>query len=793
MHSTNLPLNSTRTPLPVTGTAPGNTNTPFGATAIPFASTDASFRNTAAPFSSPNGRPPQQNGDFSFKELIELVSQAVLIIRAKWYWGLLGALLIAGPVGYLLLTSPITYTAETALLAQTTLDKVIGTDTDSGGSTEQSRENNLRNHLSMMTSRKFRARLAASFTDDEKRLIADPYKAVPDADFFQDFFEGSIAIERERGREYYTVTVTHRNADTAIMIADRFTAEYLNFVQQEYKDANLQGYVLLEKQAEAIRADIAKVESERLDFRKKNGIISRADNQSILTERLKRLDSSLTDIRVKRRGLETLTKQAQEDRAKSKYPWDNAYLAGFANNQDLRQDLDKQVAQRAVLASRYGPNHPKMRDIDSQIDAINSSIQRNFDVAVRDLLAQLDVATQNEKLLQKEFDDSFTSSIEIEKLASSYEILSAGVDSKKITLETLEKKIGEASVSSKLPADFMQIVDPAYLTKHRIPKRLLYGVAVVFLALGVFLASPLLASVLDERVSGRSDLEKVLGLGLVGSVPWLKLRPEDRAHVVRNRLDLVVAESFIGIVGQMEVGSAQRYPKVIMVTSTLPGEGKSLIASNLASTFQQLGKKTVLVDFDLRRPVQHRLHAINHDKGFVSWARAGFPVDAQLLEEGGNLGVRKLVDGTDLICAGGSEPQPSQFLVSEHMQILINRLRSAYDVVIIDTPPAGVFKDALILARFATERVLVAREGVAPTVQVKQVIDEFAKSEFAFQGVVLNGFNPRMVSKKLAYGYKGAAKGYAYHKSAGGSGKQPTPVSVPKPAVAMPKSVAAKT
>lgn len=794
MHSTNPP-NSSRAPLPANGVSPGNTNTPLGASGFPFAAaTGAPFGSTAVPFPAGSGRPARpSNDDFSFKELIELVSKALLIIRAKWYWGLVGALLVAVPVGYLLFTRPMTYTAETALLAQTTLDKVIGTDTDSSVASDQSRENNLRNHLSMMTSRKFRARLAASFTTEEKILIAVPYNTVPDADFFQDFFEGSIAIERERGREYYRVTVTHRNPDTAIMIADRFAAEYLNFVQQEYKDANLEGYALLEKQADAIRADIAKVESERLDFRKKNGIISRADNQSILTERLKRLDSSLTDIRVKRHGLETLTKQAQEDRARSKYPWDNAYLAGFANNEVLRQELDRQVAQRAILASRYGPNHPKMRDIDSQIDAINSSIQRNFDVAVRDLVAQLDVATQNEKLLQKEFDDSFTSSIEIEKLASSYEILSAGVDSKKITLETLEKKIGEASVSSKLPADFMQIVDPAYLTKHRIPKQVLYGVVVAFLAFSAFLVFPLLASVLDERLSGTSDLEKVLGLGLAGSIPFLKLRPEDRAHVVRNKLDLVVSESFIGIVGRMEIGSALRYPKVILVTSTLPGEGKSLVASNLASTFQHLGKKTVLVDLDLRRPMQNQLHGINHDIGFVSWAKVGFPSDARLLEQGGALGLRKLVDGTDLICAGGAELQPSQYLVSEPMQVLVNRLRSVYDVVILDTPPAGVFQDALILARFATERLLVARESVAPVTQIKQVIDEFTKSGFGFQGVVLNGFNPRNASKKLAYGYKASAKGYSYHKSEGGSSKRAGAVSETKPAAVTPKQAVAKT
>ncbi len=755
-----------------------DTRPTFTPTAAPFGTTGAPFNNGSGPYPSGNHRP--SNNDFTFQELIDLVSHALLVIRSKWYWGVLGAILLAGPVGYVLFNKPVEYSAQTALLAQSTLDKVIGTQTDTGGNSETSRENNLRNHLSMMTSRKFRTRLVSSFSSEEKALIAAPYlqpNTVADVDFFQDFFEGKIAVERERGREYYTITVSHQVPAVAIMVADRVASEYLNYVQLAFKDANIEGYSMLEKQAQLLRKDIADVESARLDFRKKNGIISRADNQGILSERLKRLDASLTDFRVKRRGLETLTKQAQIDRAKSKYPWDNAYLASFANNEALRQMLDQQLAQRSVLASRYGPNHPKMKDIDSQIDGIQNSILRNFDVAVRDLEAQLDVARQNETLVKKEFDDAFESSIEIEKLASNYEILSTGVDSKQISLNELEKKIGEASISSKLPVDFMQIVDPAFLIKPRLPKKLLYGVVVAFLALGMFVTTPLVARALDERVSGTSDVEKVLGLGLLGGIHTLKIRAEDRAHVVRNKIDLVIAESFVGIVGQLELGASQRYPKVVVVTSTMPGEGKSLVASNLASTFRQLGKRTIIVDLDLRRPTQHALHGVSGEKGFLAWARADFPSE-NLLEPTGPLGVKKLVDGTELICAGGNEPQPSRFLISEAMERLMGNLKGTYDVVILDTPPAGVFQDAVMLARYSTASVLVARESTAPVIQVKQVIEAFAKAGHTFQGVVLNGYSPRNANKKLAYGYKGAAQGYTYGNAE--SGKQKTAAGKPR-------------
>jgi polysaccharide biosynthesis transport protein len=761
------------------------TRAPFALSGSPFGSGSTTPSVvTAAPMQG-GARAAASQDDFSFKDLIELASHAVRVIRAKWYWGVLGALLVGGPIGYFFFSRPVEYAAETDLLAQSTLDKVIGTQTDPTNTSDQEHENDLRNHLSMMTSRRFRARLAASFTPEEKAQIAAPYFNTGETftdDFFQDYFDGKIVIERERGREYYTITVSHPVPAVAIMVADRMASEYLNYVQAEYQSANLEGYTLLEKQANAIRADIAKVQSAQLDFRKKNGIISRADNQSILTERLKRLDSDLTDIRVKRRGLETLTKQAQVDRAKSKFPWDNAYLAGFANNEVLRQTLDQQQAQRAVLAGTYGPNHPKMRDIDSQISGIESSIQRNFDVAVRDLEAQLDVAKQNEALLTKEFEDAFNSSIEIEKLASNYEILSASVDSKVISLTELEKKIGEASVSSQLPADFMQIVDPAFMVKRRIPKQVLYGLAVAFLACGAFLTCPLLAAALDEKVSGTADVEKVLGLGLVGAIAALKVRPEERAHVVRNKMDVVISEAFVGVVGHLELGLAQRYPMVVAVTSALPGEGKSMVASNLASSFSQLGKKVLLVDLDLRRPTQHNLHGIFQEKGFLTWARAGSPA-GNLADLAGLLGIRRLVDGTELLCAGGVESQPSQFLVSEAMQQLIGELRSAYDLIILDTPPAAVFQDALMIARYATARLLVAREGVAPVAQVKQVIEDFAKAGHAFKGVVLNGFSPRNANKKLAYGYKGAAKGYSYGKPKSGKpkgGKQPDVGGVPK-------------
>ena len=721
----------------------------------------SAFSLNAPAVPSPTPRPPGQ-ADLTMKDLVDLVSQGLLIIRAKWYWGLLAAVILGGLAGFALLRRPVEYSAQTLLLAQNTLDKVISTQTDQGGGDTATHENGLRNHLSVMNSRKFRAKLIASFSPEEKAKIIQPYlrPGIPmEPDFIDGILEGSITIERERGREFYTIQVNHREPDVALMIADRFTAEYLDLVKNEFRDANKVGLDLLQKQSAAIRLEIAQTEDERLDFRKKNKIISRTDNQGILSERLHRLDSSLTDARVRRVQLETQTNQARDDRAKSKYPWDNPYLAAFANNEALRQELDRALAQRSVLSSRYGINHPKMRDVDASLQGIQDNIQRNFDVAVHDLESQLDSVSKTEKQLQTEFDEAFASSIEIEKLASRYEIIGTDVEGKRLILEQLQKKLGEASISNQLPENFMQIVDPAFLVKPRVPKQLIYLAIVALLSLGAFVTTPLAVNLLDERVKGTDDLETVLGKPLLGAVPNLKFREEDRAHVVRDRTDLGCSEAFIGISAQLDLTSREDYPKCALVTSTLPGEGKSMVVSNLAAAYTQLGKKVVILDLDLRRPTQQRLHGIESKAGFLSWARGGFPME-NLLQPDGPLDLRVLPDGTHLIPAGGDDAQPSHHLVTKQLRTLIHELKSRYDFVIIDTPPAGVFQDAVVLSRQVQERVLVTREGKAPVNQVKKVISDFERSSTPFTGAVLNGFNPRVAHQNVAYGYHKDNYGY---------------------------------
>jgi capsular exopolysaccharide synthesis family protein len=204
-------------------------------------------------------------------------------------------------------------------------------------------------------------------------------------------------------------------------------------------------------------------------------------------------------------------------------------------------------------------------------------------------------------------------------------------------------------------------------------------------------------------------------------------------------------------------------PRRLIITSTLPGEGKSMAASNLASTYTRLGRRTLLADFDFRRPTQGMLQQVGMDsRGLLTWASAGLPVTPDLLQIGGPLGIVCLPDGTYFLPSGGADPQPTRFLIATGMAALFEQLSGEFDIVIVDTPPAGVFQDALILAKYCHETILIARDGKAQTAQVQRVIGDLERTQSPAVGIVLNAFAPGATHPHMAYRHLADKYGYGY-------------------------------
>jgi uncharacterized protein involved in exopolysaccharide biosynthesis/Mrp family chromosome partitioning ATPase len=701
--------------------------------------------------------------ELTFRDVIALVSGKLLIIRSRWFAGLVAAIIAGGIVGYGLLRSPTEYTARTVLFAQGALDKVIGSQGNaSNDALGLQLENTLRNHLSVMGSRSFYTRLIGSLSPDERRAVEGPYLPpgkTADGEFIYTLLESKISVERERGREFFTVDVRHRNASTALMLATRFTREYLSLVQSQFREANKAGITALENEAEGLRKEIAQAEDKRLDFRKNNQIMSLADSQGILAERLKRVDAARTDARIDRIRVETQLTQVEASMVGAEFPWDNAYLAGYGNNAALRHDLSALLEQRTVLALRYGPIHPKMLDVDAAITGVEADIKHNFAVATQDLEMQLKAIQKTEASLQAEFDDGFGNSIETEKLASRSDIFATDLEVKRQNLIQIEGKIGAAGLYSQLPVNFMQVADAAFIVTPRFSIRMVKIAVAALVGFFAFCITPVFIDLLDSRLRNTSDPEALLRLRLLGAIPILKGRKAHQAHVVRDGLDLAGIDAFGDVIGEVELNFPRAFPKVLVVSSTLAGEGKSILVSNLAYAYAACERRVVILDLDLRRPSQHILQGQTGTGGFVPWFDAGFPLE-NLLEADGPLGIVKLPGGVFLIPAGGQKRGANHHLAGPQMANLLLLLRQKFDVVLIDTPPAGLFQDAIQLGRLADERILVARIDQASISHIRKVTVDFENANAALDGFIINGFNPRLSHQKIAYAYRVGRSAY---------------------------------
>src|SRR5699024_9390485 len=148
------------------------------------------------------------------------------------------------------------------------------------------------------------------------------------------------------------------------------------------------------------------------------------------------------------------------------------------------------------------------------------------------------------------------------------------------------------------------------------------------------------------------------------------------------------SEAFRGLIGQLHL----RQTRSVLLTSTLPDEGKSFVASNLAAGFAAHGKRTIIVDFDLRSPALHRYYVRSNASGVLRWIEEGG--ETRRLRDDENLGITEVWPNLFLLCAGGQTKRATEAISNPRIVDLIEELKREFDVLIIDTPPLGVFPDA---------------------------------------------------------------------------------------------------
>jgi len=418
-----------------------------------------------------------------------------------------------------------------------------------------------------------------------------------------------------------------------------------------------------------------------------------------------------------------------------------------ATNFQIGSLLQLYEERRALTAGALGlrEGNPQVGSIDEQIRQGHAALQRAVDASVRSIQSRLEaldheITTQREALLK--FPGMET---QIGQLTLESNILNE-------THRYLLEQYQQARMQEATIAPYIQILDsasPAFRIGTSLRQRIILGV-LVGLLLG--LAGAFFLEYLDQTIKSSADIERVLGIPVLGAIPYdTKLAPRSGGHrgslVTISHLDPdePIVESYRALRTNVTFVGAEKPLQFIAVTSPGPREGKSTTAINLALTLAQSGRRTILVDGDLRRSSVHRAFGLVQEPGLTDMLIGGVSTAEGIRPE--------VAEKLDLLPSGSTPPNPSELLGSSAMDALIKKLRHDYEYVIMDTPPTLPVTDAAVIASNADATILVVRSGDTEETAAQRALDQLRRVGARIAGAVLNAVSPKKDPQYSYYSY----------------------------------------
>ncbi|TVR67027.1 MAG: polysaccharide biosynthesis tyrosine autokinase [Gemmatimonadales bacterium] len=403
----------------------------------------------------------------------------------------------------------------------------------------------------------------------------------------------------------------------------------------------------------------------------------------------------------------------------------------------LEQITERRAEVRSLLV-RYTEDHPsvlegraELRELEQEaIPALADELLAELDVRVSDLQARADARSDDLRAIPGQ--------------ALTRARLRREVSQAEALFEDVNRRYAAARLAALSTAPDLQIVDRAEPPSRADgDRRLMMALVTLFGFVGAGGLGAILMDLRDKRVRSPSDVETGLGLPILGALPHLATR----GGRVRAKDQNQAVEAFRSIRLGLTYAYGTASPMVLTISSPAPGDGKSFTTSNLGLSFAELGRRTVVVDGDVRKGTQHTHLGVDRTPGLTDYLTGEVELD-DILQ-----GTRH--PALSVIPYGSVVQNAPEFMVSGRMQDLLARLKADFDVILVDSPPLGAASDPLILGTLTGSMLLVLRNGATNTDQAAAILQNLHRYPIRVVGAVLND-----VPSRGEYRYYGYTSGY---------------------------------
>jgi len=523
----------------------------------------------------------------------------------------------------------------------------------------------------------------------------------------------------------------HFSARAANAVADGFIASELErrFGASSYAKA------YLEQQLQVSKSRLEDAERKLVEFAQKENLVSAVGGGSLVGQNLSELNTSLAQAQAQRIRAQARWTQVQSSGA---LPQDmlSGSIAGALRQQ--RADVQRTYQEKSRV---FKPEYPEMQQLSSQIKELDRQIGAEINNVRQSVKAEYDAAVRQESLLQAQLAELRDETLDTDSRSIQYNILKREADTSRQLYDGLLQRYKEVGVAGDVRPNNISVIDraqaPLMRYKPNLPLNLALGVLLGLVA-GVLAA--LVLEFLDDTIKTPDDVEHRLGLSVLGIIPQLSSKQTVAAAAADLRS--AFSESYRSVRTALQFSTDQGVPKVLLITSAGSGEGKSTSAASLAANFAQLGKRTLLIEADMRNPSLHRVLEIGSGKGL-----------SNLLSGAGKLedAVRPARQPRlDVILAGPLPPNPAELLSGSRLVSLLSIAGTVYDQIVIDGPPVLGLADAAILGNVADATLFVVQSGNTKIGNAQAVIKRLLGVRARIIGVLLTKYNARTAG----YGYQ---------------------------------------
>ncbi|HVH25593.1 MAG TPA: polysaccharide biosynthesis tyrosine autokinase [Vicinamibacterales bacterium] len=525
----------------------------------------------------------------------------------------------------------------------------------------------------------------------------------------------------------------------------------INATARNYIEQNLEYKFLASKEANdwlgerlaEQRQQVEKAEAALQKYREQNDAISLEDRENIVVQKLADLNAAVTQAKTERFQKQSLSNQLQS-LAKNGGSLDT-FPAILSNSyiQQQKAELAQLQSQQSQLSEKLGEKHPDIVKVRLAIQLAQSKLDGEIAKVVQSVRNEYQSALAKENSLIDALNQQKGEAMSMNRKAIDYGVLERDVQSNKQIYESLLQRAKETGVSTELKTSNIRVVDEAERPRVPASPHKLMNLSLALLG-GTFFAVGLafFFEYVDSRIKTPDEITQYLGLPSLGMVPALDPKTwQGGDPLISSGVPPGFAEAIRSIRTNILFSSTEEGVRTLVVTSTGPGEGKTMIATNLAIGFAQAGQRVLLIDADMRRPRVHEMFRQKQEPGLSNLMVGHAPPSACIRKSS--------VAGLWLLTAGRTPPNPAELLGSQRFKDFIGSLGEHFDSVIIDSPPAMAVTDAAIAASTAGGIVFVIGAEMTSRQAAKAAIQQLENAQRCFLGAVLN----RVELERNAYYY----------------------------------------